>query len=150
MKKSLIKKLLLAGVIVGVAVGSYVLYLLNMPHRDIQGEKAFTEINAKGLVDEFLFNLDTANEKYLDQVIIVEGTVSETYEDQKGQVVVVFAVEERVVGVSCTFMEETNENARNLKKGEVVRVKGVLQSGAEIDEDLGLNEDVILEKCDVV
>lgn len=150
MKKSIIKKLLITGIIVAVVVGAYVVYLLNMPHRDIQGEKAFIEINAKGLVDEFLLDLEAANEKYLDQVIIVEGIVSGQFEDQKGQVVIMLSVEEQVVGVSCTFMEETNDNARNLKKGEKVKIKGVLQSGAEIDEDLGLNEDVILEKCDVV
>ncbi len=52
-------------------------------------------------------------------------------------------------GVSCTFMEHTNENAEKLKKDDSVTIKGIIRAGARYDEDLEFYEDVILEKCDV-
>ena len=53
------------------------------------------------------------------------------------------------MGVSCTFTLETNAQTSNLAQGSNIRVKGVLRSGAEYDEDLVLTENVILEKCSI-
>ena len=53
------------------------------------------------------------------------------------------------VGVSCTFMQNTNKNAENLTKGTKVKIKGVLRSGVDEDSEM-LGEDVIIENCDVV
>ncbi len=155
MKKSLIKKLIITGAI-AISMGfGYVVYLFNMPHRNVQSVKAFVEIESGILVQEFLNNPDAANAKYLaedgeSKVIIVKGHIDAIFEDQKNQKVIVLKDKDEKVGVSCTFMPETNKNVKGLKIGDYIKIKGVIRSGAEIDEDLELYEDVIIEKSDIV
>jgi len=94
MKKSLVKKLLLTGAIAILIGISYVVYLFNMPHRNVQSVKAFVEIESGVLVQEFLNNPDAANTKYLaeggeSKVIIVNGHIDAIFEEQKNQKAIV-------------------------------------------------------------
>jgi len=155
MKKSLVKKLLLTGAIAALLGIGYVVYLFNMPHRDVQSVKAFVEIESRVLVQEFLNDPNAANAKYLaedgeSKVIIVQGHIDDIFEDQKNQKVVVLKDKDEKVGVSSTFMPETNANVQGLQIGDYIKIKGVIRSGAEIDEDLELYEDVIIEKSDII
>jgi len=155
MKKSLVKRLLFTGAIAILIGIGYVAYLFNMPHRNVQSVKAFIEIKSAVLVQEFLNNPQAANSKYLaedgeSKVIIVKGYIDAIFEDQKNQKVIVLMDKDEKVGVSSTFMPETNKNVEGLKIGDYIKIKGVIRSGAEIDEDLELFEDVIIEKSDIV
>lgn len=155
MKKKIIKWgliLVIGGLIVG---GGIVYYLFNMPHRDIQGTTADYEVTATQLVNEYLENAQTANNKYLQaegdsKILAVSGTVASIDEDMNQQKVILLKTPESKAGVSCTFMANTNVNAEKLKVSDQVKIKGVIRSGAGYDEDLELYEDVILEKCDVI
>lgn len=135
----------IAGILVIAAVGMYMYY---MPHRDVQSENAAFTLDAGQLVNEFTNGPAESNAKYLDQVIIVSGTVAEITEDALLQKVVLLKADNS--GVSCTFMKETNENAVKLKPGDQVKIKGIVRLGASYDEDLDLAEYAILEKCDIV
>ena len=155
MKKSLIKRIVIIGLLVASVGGGYAFCLFNMPHRDVQSIDAFVELDASDLVAEFLNDADAANEKYLDtegesKVIIVNGVVESIQLDQNDQKVVLLKQSGNLAGVSCTFTVKTNVNTENLMQGQHVSIKGAIRSGAEIDEDLDLVEDVILEKCDIV
>jgi len=150
----MLKKIIIVVAILAVFGGGYGLYMYFMPHRDVQSVEAFVTINAPDLVKEFLEQKDEANKKYLaedgdSKVIIVTGNIQSIEVDQKEQKVVLLKKEGANLGVSCTFMLETNENANLLKVGDFVRIKGVIRSGAEYDEDLDLYEDVIIENCDI-
>ena len=153
--KKVIKKILLTGVIIAALGSGYVIYLFNMPHRDVQSVSAFVEIESDLLVNEFLMNLEEANSKYLaedgeSKVIIVRGRVASITEDQRSQKVILLKEENTKVGVNVTFMHHTNKNVNGIKIGDIVSIKGVVRSGAEFDEDLDLYEDVIIEKSDIV
>lgn len=153
--KKVIKKILLTGVIIASLGSGYVIYLFNIPHRDVQSVSAFVEIESDLLVNEFLVNLEEANSKYLaedgeSKVIIVRGKVASITEDQRSQKVILLKEENSKVGVSVTFMPHTNKNVNDIKIGDIVSIKGVVRSGAEFDEDLDLYEDVIIEKSDIV
>jgi tRNA_anti-like len=155
MSKSIIKKIVIIAVVGVLIGGSYAAYIYFMPHRDIQSVEVFVEIEAAQLVDEYLADASAANEKYLDaegesKVIIVKGTIKSIDTDQNNQIVAVLKSNNDELGVSCTFTAESNENAASLKVGDVIKVKGVVRSGAEFDEDLDLYEDAIIEKCDLV
>ena len=63
---SLIKKFLIAGLVLGALGAGYAYYLFNMPHRDVQSVEVFAQLDASELVAEFLNDATTANEKYLD------------------------------------------------------------------------------------
>lgn len=149
------KKIAIAIGIVVLLGGGYTASQYFMPHRDIQSVEAFVEIDAAQLVDEYLADKNAANEKYLDaegesKVIIINGTIKSIDTDQNNQTVVTLKSNTDELGVSCTFTTASNENAASLKVGDTIKVKGVVRSGAEYDEDLELYEDAIIEKCDLV
>lgn len=148
----MLKKIII--IILIIIGGAYATYLYFMPHRDVQNVEAFATVSAADLVKEFTDQPERANQKYLaedgdSKVIIVIGIVNSIQTDQKGQKVILLKEKGKNLGVSCTFMLETNENADLLHVGDFVRIKGVVRSGAEHDEDLDLYEDVILENCDI-
>ena len=147
MKKS-IKYLLFAAIAGIIIAGSVGLYMFYMPHRDVQGEDAAYTVEAGQFVTEFMDNPTESNAKYLDNVVIVSGTVAEISEDQLNQKVVLLKTENS--GVSCTFIETTNANAEKLSVGDAVKIKGIVRMGASYDEDLDLAEYAILEKCDII
>ena len=155
MKKQTIKRGLIL-MIIGVATGgAAILYMFNMPHRDVQSANADFQIEASALVNEYLTDALVANDKYLEEegdskIIAVTGIVFSIIEDMNDQKVVLLKTEGEKAGVSCTFTASTNANAANLKKGNKVIIKGVIRSGAGYDEDLELYEDVIIEKCDLI
>ncbi len=149
------KKIIIVIAIIIVLGGGYAASQYFMPHRDIQSVEAFVEIDASQLVDEYLADNNVANEKYLDaegesKVIIINGTIKSIDTDQNNQIVAVLKSNNDELGVSCTFTTASHENAASLKTGDVIKVKGVVRSGAEYDEDLELYEDAIIEKCDLV
>ena len=145
-------------IIVGVAIvigGGTVLYLFNMPHRDVQAAESDFELSAADLVKEYLADGNIANEKYLQEegeskILAVNGKISEISKNLADNYVVVLQDKSSPAGVRCTFMIETNSNASALKLGQEITVKGVIRSGAAFDSDLDLYEDVILEKCDII
>jgi len=155
MNKKTIKKIVLGISVVLILGASYAASQYFMPHRDIQSVNPFVEINAPQLVDEYLADMNAANTKYLDaegesKVIVVVGTIKNITTDQKNQQVIILNSNNENLGVSCTFTNETNKHTLALKIGDNVKIKGVVRSGAEYDEDLDLYEDAILEKCDLI
>jgi hypothetical protein len=153
MKKNYIQwtiVMVLAGLFIG---GGFAYYMYNKPHPNIQAASADYEILAEALVTEYLEDPQSANNKYLSKgnakVLLVSGTVLSISTDMNHNKVVLLKENGMKAGVSCTFMEHTNENAEKLKKDDSVTIKGIIRAGARYDEDLEFYEDVILEKCDV-
>lgn len=142
----------IAGFIIG---GASIIYMFNMPHQDIQSSKTDYSLTSTQIVDEYLADTQSANEKYLaddgnSKILELSGVISKISEDFNGQIVVLLKAEGSKAGVSASFTEETNANAAQLTVGETVTIKGVIRSGAAYDEDMDLYENVILEKCDVI
>ncbi len=53
-------------------------------------------------------------------------------------------------GSELVYVTGANKNVEGIKIGDYIKIKGVIRSGAEIDKDLELYEDVIIEKSDIV
>ncbi len=153
MKKKILKWgviLLISGLAIG---GSIVLFMFNQPHRDVQASSADYKMKASQLVNEYLTDAQTANDKYLDEegeskIFEITGTISEITEDFNHKKVVLLKNIDDKAGVSCTLLDTTNAESLNI--GDVITIKGVIRSGAGYDEDLELYEDVIIEKCDII
>jgi hypothetical protein len=144
--------LALSGLLIG---GGIILYMFNMPHRDVQNAKIDFSLSASQLVAEYLTEPGKADENFLSndgnsKILAVTGTVAKISDDFKGQKVVLLKDADDKAGVSCTFLPESGSNASKLIVGGKATVKGVIRSGAGYDPDLELYENVILEKCDVV
>lgn len=144
--------LVIAGVIIGGGIG---LYMFNMPQRDVQAATADYTMTASEIVGEYLAGREAANNKYLSddgdsKILVLTGTVNKISDDFGGQKVVLLKTDGDKAGVSATFTPETSSKVADLQVGTTITVKGVIRSGASFDEDLGLYENVILEKCDIV
>ena len=155
MKKSKAKKIVLIIVIAGILAAIYPAYLFFMPHRDVQKTEAFASLSTKELVDEYLKDNAAANAKYLEKdgnskVLIVSGTVFEITKDQNNQTVILLKDAGEDAGVSCTFLAAADNNIKNIKIGDKIKVKGFITLGASYDEDLEMYEDVIMQDCDIV
>jgi hypothetical protein len=141
-----------SGLLIGGGIG---LYMFNKPHRDVQGARTDYTLTASQLVSEYLEDNVAANQKYLSadgdsKVLEIAGEVWRISENFNGQKVVLLKGRQDKAGVSATFTSETNKNLDGIQPGQMVRIKGVIRSGASFDEDLGLYENVILDKSDIV
>jgi len=144
--------LMMAGLLIGTAI---ILYMFNMPQRNVQNSDTDFSLTTSQLVTEYLSNAKAANGKYLaedgnSKILEITGTVAIISENFNGQKVVLLKEGNDKAGVSCTFLAETGTSAANLKIGNTTTIKGVIRSGATYDEDLELYEHIILDKCNVV
>jgi len=153
-KKTIRLALMIAGI--GVIIAAAIAYyMFNQPHRDVQATKSDFGFTASEIVNEYLADSKKANDKYLDvegesKVLEILGEVSAITEDFNKQKVVLLKSKADSAGVSCTFTAETNASVNQIKVGENITVKGVIRSGAAFDKDLGMYENVTMEKCSVV
>lgn len=114
MKKILIGVLIL--VLAGAAIG---FYQWNKPHRSVDNEKAI-RADAASLFNEFSTDEQAANQKYLNKVIEVSGTIAHIDQNQDKQRYLVLQTEDALYGVMCT-MRDNNWTAN---AGDQVSVKG--------------------------
>lgn len=115
-KGKIILLVLLAGVLVGAAVG---LYMWNKPHEQIEDVKG-TEVSVTELSAAFSADETKANEQYLNKALLVKGIVTEKQQNQDGGMVIILAGDDPMATVQCT-MRDKNVTA---DVGETVKVKG--------------------------
>lgn len=151
-----VKRIILLVIVLAVVIGGgYASYVYFMPHRDVQASDAYANMKATELLAEFTADKEVANQKYLNddgdsKILVIEGRVESITEDQNGQKVVLLKEEGRNVGVSCTFMAETNKNTEGLKEGDMVKVKGAITQGNGYDDLLELYDNALLINCDII
>jgi len=143
--------IVLAGGLIG---GASAIYMFNMPHRDVLASDADYSLTNTEIISEYLADKRAADDKYLaedgnSKILNVTGTISKISDNYNNEKVVLLKEEGDKAGVSATFTAETNHKLSDLKVGETITVKGVIRSGASYDKDLGLYENVILEKSDI-
>ncbi len=133
MKKYL--KYLLILPIVGLAVAYY---MYNKPHEQMAGAKATYELSANELFSEFEGDEAAANEKYLDEVIEVEGTVKAVSQDEDGTVSITLSTDGDMFGVICQLDNLSTPKRTEFEVGEKVAFKGICT---------GMLMDVVLVRC---
>jgi hypothetical protein len=153
-KKIIKASVILLAVVVLTAAGISI-YLYNKPHRNVLAAPVDFKLTSADLVAQYLTNPDEANRKYLRDngksgIMAVTGKVHAIARDMNNQRVVLLKDKGEKAGVSCTFTPATSHQAEDIQVGQSITVKGVIRSGARYDEDFGLYEDVILEKCSVL
>lgn len=156
MKKKRILKLIIILVVTGMVIGgAIVLYMFNMPHRDVQSLKADYSLTSTEIVNEYLRDKDAANQKYLatdgeSKILEITGTVSNITENLNSQSVILIKNIGDKAGVRATMLPGTELLISELKSGKPITVKGVIRSGANYDEDLEMYENVVLEKASII
>lgn len=102
MEKRKIFRLAVYLVLAAIIIGSIsVWYVFNKPHRDIASEKALFNLTAQQLMTEYQTNENSANEKFLNQVIVVTGKIAGVKSLENSSFIV--SLEDEMQGVTCSF-----------------------------------------------
>ncbi|MCB0560905.1 MAG: hypothetical protein H6573_19535 [Lewinellaceae bacterium] len=133
MKKLIGIGLLLA--LLGVGVG-YFMY--NKPHQNMEKAEADMTLESTALFSAFEANEAEANEKYLDKVIKISGTVKEVNTDEEGNISLTLESGNELFGVICQMDNLTKQEKTDFKIGEQVTLKGICT---------GMLMDVVLVRC---
>lgn len=132
------KKIILIG-IVGILIAMFVAYSqYNKPHRNISEEKADFTVTANQIFDDFENDEKSANEKYLDKVIEVSGTIIDIAKNQTGSTVLTLEAENAMVG---GVLGTLKDNTSAFSDGQNVKLKC---------KCTGFLMDVVLTECLVV
>ena len=114
------KKVIIAGLLAFLVGFGATYYLMNKPHRDVAGEEATHQLTAEELYSAFESDEAVANTKYLDQVVLVSGTISSiTQNDSNSSVIALME------GVACGMQMEEAEKISSLKENDQISIKGL-------------------------
>ncbi|MCH5719697.1 OB-fold putative lipoprotein [Niabella hibiscisoli] len=106
---------------------------------DIRKSAAYYETTASALLADFDKDESTANAKYLDKVIVVEGVISKIDADSSNPTVFL-ETGNPMASVNCSFYETESAALRSLQAGATVKIKGVCT---------GRLMDIVLNKCSI-
>jgi len=112
-----------------------------MPDKNYSKVNADYTIQATALLSEFEKNESKANQKYMDKVVEVAGTIAEISKDQKGATVVALRNADAFSGVLCTLQDISDDAIQPYSVGKPIKIRGVCT---------GMLMDVVLNKCVIV
>jgi hypothetical protein len=130
--KPLLKKLLIAGLVILLAGAGVIWYFFSLKFNDTSKEKAAYAVTAADLLSEFGKNDTLANKKYTDKIITVKGIVSET-EQADSTVNIKFSDSASGAYIIFAFQQQHLAEAKTLKEGDTVVIKGSCSGGTYSD-----------------
>ncbi len=123
---------LLVAAIIGGIIG-YRQY--NKPHRNLKSEEVTAQITAQELFDDYKKDEAAANEKYLDNILQISGTIEKVnIEEEKSTLQL--QTDDLMAGIICEF--EQGELKTIPTAGEKINVRGICT---------GMLMDVVLVRC---
>ena len=143
-RRSLLKKILIVGVVIILAAGAVYWYLATETFADTAKKKAVYTVNALDFIKEFRLNDSLANKKYTDKIITVNGTVSEI---EAADTTANIKFIDSVTGSYAifAFQEQHVAEAKTVKVGDSISIKGSC-SGGIYSEILG-TEFISFKRC---
>jgi hypothetical protein len=136
--KTGIRNVILVLIIIAIAAVLVWKYTFKAADTNVASEKADFTLTASELLAAFEGNEQDANEKYLNKIVVVKGTVESVSNDSVG-ISVYLKEPDAMAGIICGFDAE-GKNVSDIKKGAVVKIKGICT---------GYLMDVVLNKCSV-
>lgn len=138
------KKIFISLAIIAMTAGIYGYQEYTRKNENLSYVKASFKIQANALIKEFEENEKTANEKFLDRIIAVNGTIRDVIKDDKGYYSIVLGSDENMSTVRCSMNSIDQDEVGLLKKGNTIIIKGAC-TGFNADDLLG--SDIILNRC---
>ncbi len=143
-KKTIIISVILLALLVG---GWYGYNEYTRKVKSLDKVKADYSMNDLELIRAFEQNESSSNDKYLGKIISVTGNLKKVESNDVGNLFLVLGKEGSLSTVRCSMDSSLQDEARMLKPGNSVTVKGAC-TGFTSDELLG--SDVILNRCVLV
>jgi hypothetical protein len=116
-------------------------------NKDLVQVKADVQMTSTELISSFESNEKMANDKFLDKIISVRGTIKGIDKDDKGYYTVILGEENSMSSVRCSMDSAHQKQMVALKPNSNITIKGAC-TGFNSDELLG--SDVILNRAVVV
>ena len=138
------KKVLIGLGIIAMTAVIYGYQEYTRTNEDLNYVKANFKIQAVDLIKEFEKNEENANEKFIDKIIAVSGTIREIIKDDNGYYAVALEAENSMSSVRCSMSAVLDDDTAVLRKGNIIVIKGAC-TGFNADELLG--SDIILARC---
>jgi hypothetical protein len=130
------KKILLVVLVLGLMGASVGFYFYTKTPDDIRDLKEDFTLSAIDLVQAFNENEEAANQKFLNKVIVVSGTIADIKTDSNPTLQLEGT--DLLSGVTCSFYEDEVAKLKTLKAGDQVILKG---------KCTGKLMDVVLNNC---
>lgn len=142
--KAKYKNILIGILVVAVTLFAVAWYIFNDKYADTIERKAAYTVNAMDFIKEFEKNDSLANKKYTEQIITVNGTVSEVQQvDTTANIKFIDTTSGSYI--IFTFQQQHLAEAKQLKEGDKVSIKGSC-SGGTYSEILG-TEYISFKRC---
>jgi uncharacterized membrane protein len=139
-KNSPWRKRILWSVLALVVIGAGIYwYVATEKFADTNDRKAAYTVNAMDFIREFHANDSAANAKYRDQIITVNGTVSAVEPADSATMNIKFVDTTTGSYVIFAFQEQHVAEAKTVKEGDIVSIKGSC-SGGTFSEILGVEK----------
>lgn len=142
--KSKWMRFLLAGIILLISTGAYVMREYNRKVSDTSTMEVAYTPSADELFTAFSKNENEANQKYLDKAVVVKGNIKQFDKDKDGAVTIVLNVASGMSSVRCSMDSAHAATLPEMPVGSSIAIKGIC-TGYTADELLG--SDVILSRC---
>jgi DNA/RNA endonuclease YhcR with UshA esterase domain len=123
------KKWLIVLFVMLVAGGAAIWYLFTLKYDDTATVKADFTVNAMDFIREFKQDMNAANKKYSEKIIVVNGTVSAIeMADTTANIKMVDTTNGAYI--IFAFQQQHLNEAKTMKEGEAVSIKGSCSNGA--------------------
>jgi TolA-binding protein len=126
--KPWLKKLLITGLILLLVGGFAVWYIFTEKFSDTTERKAAFTVNAMDFIGEFQKSDSAANNKYREQIITVNGRISEL---ESADTTINVKMKDTLTGsyIIFAFQQQHLKEAKQLKEGDSVSIKGSCSGG---------------------
>ena len=127
-RKSWVKKVLYAGLVLLLIGAGVIWYIFNEKHEDTASVKADYITEAIPFIKEFEKDIKAANEKYADKIIEVTGVVTES---EAADTTINIKMTDATTGsyLIFAFQQQHLQQAKTLKAGDKATIKGSCSDG---------------------
>ncbi len=117
-------KIIVIGLILIIISLFFIIKLYNKPFVDVKNSTPKIKVTAQEILNDFEVDEKLANEKYVDNLILIRGVIDDiSYEN--GISIVTLKGENDAPNIICHMLPEANLDVLKLKKGEQIIVKGI-------------------------
>lgn len=122
--------------IIFVSGAFFAVNLYNKGHDDLSEISPEISLSATQLFDDYSQNEATANQKYLDKIIEIDGRVSKVEKDEKGDTQLYLESNDPMFGIICNMVP--GFQSTDINRGDPLVIRGICS---------GYLMDVALNRC---
>ncbi|MEL7021893.1 MAG: hypothetical protein AAGK47_09800, partial [Bacteroidota bacterium] len=138
---NMIKYLLYFLLSIAIMGGLSLLFLFFAPEKNLSRQSADLSISATELFNQYEADEVAGNQKFIDRIIDVSGTIAEISKDEEGAPVVILRETDAFSGILCTLKDSERQALAQLSVGNQVTIRGFCT---------GMLMDVVLNKCVII